>query len=251
MLFEDSLHPKLGVNKDGSIILDHSRVIVISQMLNSCYKEPTILFLNSNRNIIKYFSKLYDDDANLYLVYLDVSVDNINTVLIYEQLLKMCIVNKLKGLIIVPIPCVEYYVIKCFGGQSEDYSIVCNISEYIHTKTCTCNMKQSRKSFEKYCKAVMSKIVPQQYRGTVLESDFKISKSDCLKLLQSFPVYLRLDEVHSDSHINLIECLNTQFQIILHQYGVYSSRSDFIEFDLLELKRLYSEYIKYLSKNIS
>lgn len=250
MLFEDSLHPKLGVNKDGSIILDHSRVIVISQMLNSYYKEPTILFLNSNRNIIKYFSKLYDD-ANLYLVYLDVSVDNINTVLIYEQLLKMCIVNKLKGLIVVPIPCVEYYAIKCFGRQSEDYSIVCNISEYIHTKTCTCNMKQSRKSFEKYCKAVMSKIVPQQYRGTVLKSDFKISKSDSLKLLQSLPIYLRLDETHSDSHVNLVECLNTQFQIILHQYEVFSLRSDFIEFDLSELERLYSEYIRYLSENIS
>ncbi len=25
MLFEDSLHPKLGVNKDGSVILDHSQ----------------------------------------------------------------------------------------------------------------------------------------------------------------------------------------------------------------------------------
>ena len=95
LCFEDSKHPKASTVKDGNVVFDTTKVIVTSQMLCSCYEnENTIIFSNSNKNVLKYVLNLKADES-IHVVYIDVVADNIKTILVYEQLLKIAIECKL------------------------------------------------------------------------------------------------------------------------------------------------------------
>ena len=158
---------------------------------------------------------------------------------------------KLNNVYIIPIPCIEFYVIQCFGRKCNDWNIIEQRGEYQNTDTYKYNMKNSNASFEKYCKAVASKIVPQKYRGSVNVQDFNIPQKDCIELLQSLPVYIRTKSVEYDSGVNIIDCITSQFKLLYKQYENYCKRQNFVKYNLLELQDRFNEYIKFIEENNS
>jgi hypothetical protein len=253
IVFEDSLHPKLNV--DGRVILDKSRYVVLSRMLTKCYdnrKDITINFLNSIGNAQKYLNEYINDDCtDRVIMFIDLPIDNEKSIRSFINIINIIVFSRLNNIVVVPIPCIEYCAINAFGDStSEDFDIVHDLKLYKDTKTCKCNVNKYFVTFERYCKAVFSKIVPNVYNGNIYADRFDdvISLEACMKLLHELPTYYATEEEN-------IECIKSDyeqesrsmFDKILNQgklykcYGVRNEALEVLDRAFVKLENLWNE----------
>jgi hypothetical protein len=195
LVFEDSLHPKLKTEKGGNIISDTKKVIVLSGMLERSVNESeyNIRFTESIRNVRHFIDEYIEiKSSEKILLYMDFPVDNDHAIEGVLDVVNVIVKKKLLNIVPILIPCIEYYAVMVFGDkESIDYSVVCDMKKYRDTDTCKSNVSKSFQSFEKYCKAVFSKIVPIKYHGSISVDEFDniIDDSECMKLLHSLPTF--------------------------------------------------------------
>jgi hypothetical protein len=195
IVFEDSINPKRITRLGGEIEFDMSKVIVLSGMIDTFYKndDVTVIFKNSIGNVNKFIRGYIDNKRNDdVLLYMDFPVDNSSAMEKVIDVINLIVEFGLIKIVPILIPCIEYYAIIDFGdASSDDYNIVKNLELYRDTITCKNNVSKTNISFEKYCKAVLSKIVPEKYRGSMDINIFNdiISLDECKKLVCSLPIY--------------------------------------------------------------
>jgi hypothetical protein len=195
IVFEDSINPKRITRSGGVIEFDTSKVIVLSGMIDDFYKndDVTVIFKNSIGNVNKFIRGYIDNKCNNdVLLYMDFPVDNSGAMEKVIDIINMIVEFELIKIVPILIPCIEYYAIIDFGDvSSDDYNTVKNMELYRDTITCKYNVSKMNISFERYCKAVFSKIVPEKYRGSIDINIFKniISQDECKTLACSLPIY--------------------------------------------------------------
>lgn len=116
-----------------------------------------ISFSEGDKNIIKKLTELRETNKIL-VVFIDVMPDNIKTVECYNKCIKWVDSGEVECYVI-PIPCIEYYVIKAFYKESLVKNVVIdfmNYKDYIYDDN---HRLLSNKSFEKFCKSVIKKII--------------------------------------------------------------------------------------------
>jgi hypothetical protein len=230
MWFEDSLYPKMNTKQGGIIEYDYTKLITLSGMLNTSYKNDSsvsVRFADSIRNIddmiMDYVETERDDRV---LLYMDCPVDNILAVEDVVSAVDAIVNYNLYNIIPILIPCIEYCAVVEFGDkEKEDYNIVKDMELYRHTKTCQANVSKKNVSFERYCKAVFSKIVPQKYGGStdVDEFDKVISLEECWRLVHRLPSYYISEyDILKIAPANPHDASRKQLEILISQCERYS-----------------------------
>lgn len=141
---------------------------------------PTLFeFAGGGRNIRNKLDELYSA-GEVFLIYMDVVPDNEQTVRQFMQIVKHVRERKYKKVYVIPIPCMEYYIIKAFGDKSNvEIQTVLSLSDYGNSEL---NKKVYRglcPSFEKYCKQVALHVLRACQRVGKGKRGFYYSE-DCL-----------------------------------------------------------------------
>lgn len=240
LLFEDSRYIVIR-GKDGETFIDKEKVIVLSEMLCRCYvnNNNSVLFSNGSE-LLKDVVNTLDDDT---LLYVDVVPDNIKTMSTYLRLMQHIVYRRMVNIYIIPIPCIEYFVIQGFGDECIEKSIVVNREKYLDTKVAKHNLPLKCKTFEKFCKAVMSVIVPDRFQGSVLLNKFSIKQEESLKLLTQLLAFYEPDvKDFSMSKIHVKDIIREQYKLLIEQYQRYAESLVF-EFDMKYLNEVFTSYI--------
>lgn len=170
----------------------------ISKLLLKSFDEDVLIFADGNTNIKNVILQLPQDTAAI--IFIDVVPDNSELKRVYKELLTVINsdINYKNRFIVLPIPCIEYYVIKAFcnimPSIEERYK-----SDYKNIYPKINNRLLRLKSFEKYCKSIVTNY------NSCLETKFLIRECglscDCdnaisydekvIKILSSLPVVLK------------------------------------------------------------
>ena len=198
---------------------------IISELMLRVYSEHTdIEFSGGNRSLQDVLDVINQNET--YIIYVDVVPDNRNTVELYKKLQEVVRVNKMDNVYLMPIPCIEYYVIKAFC-ESEDVDIqnVLKRRAYKDSEFVKITLKGVCNSFEVYCKKVLGHkpdVCKRIKKKTIRSGKFystdcicQDSYSKCItsmtldekatKLIVNLPVHKRLGRYYEDKvcEINL------------------------------------------------
>lgn len=80
-----------------------------SRLLRSCHYGNNIHFANGNHNLAKEAERLWDL-GHFVVIFVDLSVNCIETVIIYNSLSKKF--KNSKSVLVLPIICIEFYLLK-------------------------------------------------------------------------------------------------------------------------------------------
>lgn len=244
MLFEDSLYPCKRL-PNYEVICDKSKVIVLSQMLSSCYTSEKVKFSNGIE-LLKHYLYSTDIDEGI-IIFIDVVPDNANTLRNYEEVITYLSKTKDKEVIVVPIPCIEYYAIKGFAPDSKDKEIIVNRLHYRDTNIAINNLSKKTATFEKFCKAAMSILVSDKYYGVVSIDEFNINICDCLLLLKQLPLFCKLEVVDADViKADVMHIVQKQHELLIDQYVRYSKDLSY-QYDIDRLNSVFYNYLDFIN----
>ena len=159
MIFEDN--DKMAISK-----------LIARAYYDDCATDKDILFAGNNSSITDLLVNL-DINYN-YLVYVDVVPDNIMTIYEYLNCIKYIKENNFTNVFILPIPCIEYYVIDAFIEDELYRDLIFNKSKYKDYTINKRNKKLSVDSFEKYCKSMLYNSSP------CMDKNKQFYKEDCI-----------------------------------------------------------------------
>ena len=115
-------------------------------------KNTPLVFSLGDKNIIRCLQEVRET----CIVFVDVVPDNVRTVEEYRKCDKWRKEEKRSNISLIPIPCIEYYAIKSFIGETTDAATsVLTRQAY---KDVTVNDRKKRlsvASYERYCKSVL------------------------------------------------------------------------------------------------
>lgn len=132
--------------------------------------EKVIIFSDGDRNIR---SKLAEYLEGNIIVYVDVVPDNVHTIEAYKEVEDYVLSSNITDRVIVmPIPCIEYYVIKAFCKfEYDEVKSVIDKQNYRDILYSHRGRRLRVKSFEKYCKSVLNNYLSCFDSGYVYEAD--------------------------------------------------------------------------------
>lgn len=172
------------------LMFEDSREAVISKFLCKAYGDSDsckeLEFLGGDTGLVGKVEELCMKDS-LYVVLVDVVPDNNATIRAYLDLNEYCM--SVNNICVIPIPCIEYFIIKALGDRSVDE--VNQIFEGRHVRETELVQKILRgryKSFEIYCKKVVDhKLLPcQKKNGRYYTQDCICNKPlrgvDCINI---------------------------------------------------------------------
>lgn len=141
----------------------------LQKLILQCYPKDRfnndIFFTSGNRNILAKLDELIGSGRTTedIVIYLDLVPDNKNTRLVYQQLDKEY-KNKFRRLIVLPIPCIEYYYIIAQQRQErfikDPKSVNIAIHRGWHQNSQLKSQYEDRRTywqFEKFCKLVVKR----------------------------------------------------------------------------------------------
>ncbi len=123
--------------------------VSITNLLKHCYLPDCVRFAGGNRNVCNYVSSLSSNDIGI--IYFDVVPDNYNTIRQYNKTKRF--IEGLERFDIIPIPCIEYFVIKAFCNDIDIGEIY--LSDYRNIYPRYRGRRLNINSFEKYCKSLI------------------------------------------------------------------------------------------------
>lgn len=144
-----------------------------SKLILQVYTEEIAKFATGNMNVCEY---LRDNRLlNNLLIYIDVSPDNNKTVEAYKRCTKWLLENNAVNSYVIPIPCIEYYIIDAFmPHELPEVQVVLKTMSY---NKCTTNCRGKELSlinYENYAKSVL-----EQYKPCFRKKEI-FYKYDCL-----------------------------------------------------------------------
>lgn len=148
------------------ILFEDNREDILYRLLLSAYNEDVsskFIFARGNGNIIRIVNEIMDKTSEEICVYLDLVPGNSSALEIYIKLKRLSRKNNYR-IIVMPIPCAEYYFIKALFNQKNLITRVDGIKECVdldyYTPSSlieTTDDKKFCRNFEKYCKLVLKK----------------------------------------------------------------------------------------------
>lgn len=90
-------------------IFEDNENMTSSALLKESFNGNNIHFSNGNSMMYRKLRSIYNT-SDTFILFLDVVVDNLSTIKLYENLLIKC--EDLENVYIVPILCIEYYILK-------------------------------------------------------------------------------------------------------------------------------------------
>jgi len=126
----------------------------ISQMLASAYKNQSdvmLYFTGGNSVLRDKLCEIYNAE-NQYIIYIDLVPDNYTTIREYRMLRKIIRRRNFKNVYILPIICMEYYIMKTFFLKMPAIETAINCEDYREYGT--------QSSLERYCKFVLNTVYP-------------------------------------------------------------------------------------------
>lgn len=200
----------------------------ISQLLTYAYSktegfEKYVYFANGNRNIcnkIKEIRQSYKD--RIILVYIDVVPGKEETIAAYYDCIDWVKDNKDEYVYIIPIPCIEYYVVKAFFDKSLlEVQTVTQLRNFRDVKYNYKGKELSTEDFESYCKSVVKNYKSCfKNKGNFYHEDYLCSVgihlNDCesmeimnkaWRLVGSLPifVYSKSNKYVNSKHVDISE----------------------------------------------
>lgn len=144
------------------LVVDEERYIGISYLLKQAcenFLRCKIVFSETNCSILDKAIESVNNNDDFVLAFLDVVVDNKNSTLLYQQYISGLIANNITNIILLPIPCIEFYFVNAFSNLVSDKGIV---EQMLNLQaTSTFKLQNGRqKSFEKVCKKIVSGYMP-------------------------------------------------------------------------------------------
>lgn len=239
--FEDSLHP---VKSRNPLVYDEQKVIILSQMVKNFYErnESEIVFCNSNGLMMDEVRK----GKMAKLVFIDLPVDNNSVVDLYISMVKEIIEYNMP-VILIPIPCIEFYAVKAFSNRTEDVQIMLKYGLYKNTHTFRNNMSPKKVSFERFCKSLFSISVGQELRGSCLLSSYGISKELEDKLVTTMPAYYKKGAKSEETRV--ISLISKMHNLFNEQLRVYNENG-YINKSPESLVRANARYLEYLEHRL-
>ena len=150
----------------------------ISKLLTHAYSNDEcgfkrLHFTDGNLNIEGMLNEL-KEYVNI-IVYVDIMPDKAATIDVYKTCVEWVRKNNRKDVFILPIPCIEFYVIKSFFDKSlDEVDVVLKFGDYRNVRFNSKGRQLSVTDFESYCKSVVD-----NYRGCFrTKGDFYVK--DCL-----------------------------------------------------------------------
>lgn len=156
-----------------------------------------VYFADGNLNLTNKLEEL-KENKNI-IVYVDVMPDKSSTIAAYKSCRKWVKDANRDDIFIIPIPCIEYYVVKSFFDKdAKEVRVVVNFEDYRSVPFNSKNKQLSICDFESYCKSVVD-----NYRGCFRTNGVFYSK-DCL-----------CKEVDYLKHCTKISVMNKAWKLIL------------------------------------
>ncbi len=149
LLFEDRL------------VVDNERYIGLSYLLKQACNNILrceVEFSETNCALLEKAGSIIGDGQKV-MAFLDVVIDNKNSTQLYQQCIKTLVSEKITDIILLPIPCIEFYFISAFRSLVSDAYIVKQMLELQPTGNFKLN-GGTAKSFEKVCKRILSGYTP-------------------------------------------------------------------------------------------
>ena len=131
--------------------------------------------------------------------------------------------NDYQNVVIIPIPCIEYYVLKVIEKEMvKEIEVALNFGRYRDTELCKDILRGKCKSFETYCKKVLSHKTALCYRNEKEEKYGAWYKGNCIcniakvnciektrmekgcKLILSLPIFCGSEDVDIYLKLNAI-----------------------------------------------
>jgi hypothetical protein len=200
--------------------IDTTKYIVFSRLISRYYDADTgaeVEFSGGIDYVREYIYRYIDEDReDKVLLYIDLVFDNKYSVRDVVDILKIIVDNNLRNITPLPIPCIEYYASLSLGDKSkEDYKILSELLPYRESKTCKNNVPNKFVSFEKYCKAAVSVLLPARYTTSIPidKFDSMFVYEDSIRLVNLLPAYYLENDVMScgkivDKHKIYFELIN-------------------------------------------
>lgn len=142
------------------LIFEDNVASPVSILLQGVYGKDEILFLDGNCNILRMLnpdcSETFYNEEDIFIIYLDVVPDRIETLNKYTDIKKALASYKFSNVFICPIPCIEYFLILSFWDRTViEAGSVFERHDFQPLK----GVLQGRRnitSYEVYCKDVMA-----------------------------------------------------------------------------------------------
>lgn len=106
-------------------IFEDSDDVPVSSLLRQLYSSGNVLFANGNINLLDKLRSVYND-TDFFVIYVDLVPNNRMTIVVYNDLLHDSLVSNKDNILLVPVLCIEYYVLKMLeedgiSGVTVDY----------------------------------------------------------------------------------------------------------------------------------
>lgn len=166
------------------MVFEDSETVASSLLIKQAYLQevPYIHFAGGNRKIQKCVEAIESDEP--IVVFLDVVPDNKELVELYKSL---TLYFKNHGnVVIMPVLSMEYCILKAFENDSRDEAVrtVIDVGRYRDTQVYKTVLRGSCKSFERFCKKVLSlktkKCMRNGQVGSLLSGQGLFYLEDCL-----------------------------------------------------------------------
>lgn len=134
-------------------MFEDSKEAIPSQVLRLACPE-LFEFAGGNRNIKNKLDEIYNSSES-FIIYMDAVPDNEQTMRQIIQIVKYVKEKNYRDVYVIPIPCIEYYIIKAFGDRhNPEIQTVLSLGSYAESELNKKVYRGMCPSFEKYCKQV-------------------------------------------------------------------------------------------------
>lgn len=212
------------------LMFEDNKNSVISKFLCSVYDCSfdgfckQVIFLNGNTGLRNKIDMLCKEDES-YIIYIDVVPDNFKSIRAYIDLEEYC---KLRSNIcVIPIPCIEYYIIKVYGDKKVNEIVQIFNDRYVkETELVTKILRGKYKSFEKYCKKVLDHcLLPCQ------KKDGRFYIEDCICGKQLFDI-----ECISKTIVEKASAVITELPVFVYSDKIQAVTQSVTYNDLIDIK---------------
>lgn len=234
--FEDGLYPIIRL-KAGAIY-DLTKIINSSARLNDYYSESKHKVIFTYGNVRGIERVLAEDNKKLKFLYFDFSADNSGILNIIDGFMHELVHNQRSDIVVIPMPCIEYYILKAKGKQFSD------LGRYRDTRVYENNVTKRNPSYEKYCKAELaqySEEFPRIIEVNLYVKDIPFTN----ELYQQIELFVPPKEDFYAS-VPPIDILKEKYDKFLNQLQLYQSLG-YVNYDAKRLIQNIHDYLNLLS----
>lgn len=214
------------------LIFEDAELSPISNLIKTCYKQydwrDFVIFTGGKDNLLSKLKEQYSPD-DYYFIFVDLIPDNYDVIKTCRRLLKSIRKEEYKNVLVLPVICAEYYVLKAFKGIYSENSfskVALEFGNYRSISNCT--------NFENFCKHALTSLE----ESCIHTKDYTIGfyDLDCVfrkisldlkswMFISKYPLFIETDNCLV-SHVKA-DILETVNQAINNYYSLVKKFSEY------------------------